>query len=803
MRIRDFFVNADLDKEYKNGILKLDVELKNHLPKGKAIGYSIDYQLFDSDKKLIAKDWIKADIESREDLQVSLKKEIPEPKKWSAETPNLYSLAISLIDKAGKRVEVVSCKVGFRKVEIKDSLFYINGVAVLIKGVNRHEHNQFRGFAVSEEDMIKEISLMKQFNLNAVRTAHYPNNERFYELCDEYGLYVTNEANIESHGMYYDKYSLAKNPEWKEMHLNRNINMVERDKNHPCVIVWSMGNEAGDGENFTAVYQWIKKRDSSRPIHYERAIMGANTDIFCPQYPDAGYLKRWSSQRQTKPMIMSEYSHAMGNSSGNLTDLWDIIYDRKNIQLQGGYIWDWIDQAYAKRDKSGTEFWAYGGDYGPKGFPSDNNFLCNGIIFPDYTPQPSIWEVKYAYQYIRFYPQDLEKGIVKVVNYHDFIDLSSYNITWKLSANSKEIESGVLSDLNIDPQSFKLVNIPFEMPQSQPGTEYFLDFSVRLKRALPFRPAGFEVAHEQFKLPLPLISEQKDINLPINLDERDTEYLVKGVNFTLRVNKLNGELTSYIINGVELLQKGPSINFWRAPNDNDKGSNMIGRLGIWRKVSNNVKLNTTVVKQIEKSQIEIIANYEHPLINSSQTITYKISGEGKITINNSFIAHKEGLPDMPRFGMRLEMPVGFDNLTYFGKGPHENYIDRNRGAFVDLYKSKVAEQYVRYVRPQENGYKTEVRWLELRNQNGYGLRIIGTPTLGFSTLHNPIEDFDQVTHTDFKHTNDIVKKDGVFICIDHLMMGVAGDNSWGAVPYREYSLPAKNYTFIFTIEPVF
>ena len=417
VRIRDFFVKTNLDAQYKNSQLSVEVDLQNHFEKLRSGQYELTMKLLDDEERPVVTESKVAKINRKAELRMVFDHLIENPRKWTAETPNLYTLLFILKDSEGNTAEVITSKIGFRKVEIKDAVFYVNGVAVLIKGVNRHEHDQYTGHVISEEAMIKEISLMKQFNINAVRTSHYPHDERFYELCDKYGLYVTDEANIESHGMYYGKYSLAKNPAWTAAHVDRNMRMVERDKNHPCVIVWSMGNEAGDGEVFTEVYSQIKQRDPSRPIHYERAIMGDNTDIYCPQYPGVKYLEKWASEKQTKPMIISEYSHAMGNSNGNLVDLWEVIYKEENTQLQGGYIWDWIDQALVKKDDAGNEFWAYGGDYG-EGMPSDDNFLCNGIISADYTPHPAMWEVKYAYQHIWFEAVDLAQGEIKVKNLH-------------------------------------------------------------------------------------------------------------------------------------------------------------------------------------------------------------------------------------------------------------------------------------------------------------------------------------------------------------------------------------------------
>ena len=804
VRIRDFFVNADLDENYVNGKFSLNIDLKNHTKKLKSGNYQLDYKLFDNKCNEVISDTQKAEINKKQELALSFQKEIQNPQKWTAETPNLYTLAIELKDQKGNTTEAVSCKVGFRKVEIFDDIFHINGVAILIKGVNRHENDQYKGHVVSLENMIKEVSLMKQFNINAVRTSHYPNDERFYELCDEYGLYVTDEANIESHGLYYGENSLAKKPLWEDAHLDRIKRMVQRDKNHPSVIVWSMANEAGDGVNFTAAYKWIKSFDPSRPIHHERALMGDNTDIYCPQYPGVRYLQKYASKKQTKTMIISEYSHAMGNSNGNLMDLWDVIYDEKSTQLQGGYIWDWIDQALVKKDENGTEYWAYGGDYGPEGTPSDNNFLINGIISADYTPHPAMWEVKYAYQYVRFYAGDLNTAKIRVKNLYDFIDLSYFDIKWTLSRSGKQISRGKLGDINLKPHESKVITLNLPDFKKEAGVEYFIDFSVCLKEDQPFRSSGFEVAHEQFELSdfikKPAVTAEYS-NLKLSLTDA---YLIEGENFILKVDTSTGVISSFVINGMEIFKTGPEINFWRAQVDNDKGSNMLKRLGIWRTVTDEAQLSKIETKQTGTGIISIIATYELKQVNATQKVTYTIYGNGKIDVENKLdLKTDEKLADMPRFGMKWVLPVNFDNLRYFGRGPHENYIDRNRGAFVGSYESKVADQYFKYVRPQENGYKTDVRWFELRNEEGFGIRVTASGSLGFSTHHNPIEDFDMKTRDDYKHTNDIIKRDGVFVNADLKMMGVAGDNSWGARPYPQYSLPAGNYYFKFSIEPVF
>ncbi len=806
VRIRDFFAKPNLDAEYKNGEFSLDVELSNHVSKLKSGNFTVKYDIFDEGGYSVASEEKEAKVNKKEEISINFSTTIANPKKWTAETPNLYTLVISLKNSEGKTVEAVSAKIGFRKIEIINEVFHINGVPVTIKGVNRHEHDQFKGHVVSEEAMIKEIALMKQFNINAVRTCHYPNTERFYELCDEYGLYVTDEANVESHGMYYGEHSLAKRPEWTAAHVDRNMRMVERDKNHSCVIVWSMGNEAGDGVVFTEVYKAIKERDPSRPIHYERAIMGDNTDIFCPQYPGVQALENYGSKHQTKPYISSEYSHAMGNSNGNLVDLWEVFNRDRNDQLQGGYIWDWIDQALVKKAEDGTEFWAYGGDYG-ENMPTDYNFVCNGIISADYTPHPAIWEVKYAYQNVKIERIDRE---YRITNMHDFIDLRDYEISWTTTRDGKYWKSGILEDINLKPGESKIISIDagmkvnFDDPETH---EFFVEFSVKLKSDKPFRKAGFEVAHEQFSPDVKVVVKKSDNtennSSALNLEETSDNFIIEGRQFTIKFDKESGTISSYEINGAELIQKGPQVNFWRPANDNDKGSNMLGRLGIWREVSRNLKPTSVTALQIEDSKIYLTTKYNFEEIKASQTVVQIINGNGKIEITSTFETSNTDLPNIPRVGMRWEMPVNFDNLKYFGRGPHENYIDRNHSAFVGIYESKVADQYFKYVRPQENGYKTDVRWFELRNENGLGLKISGDPVVGFSALHNPIEDFDMEDLNDYRHTNDIVKKNAVFICTDLKQMGVGGDDSWGAQPMQKYQIQAKDYQYSFTIEPVF
>lgn len=816
-RISDFFVHTDLDTAYQNADLNVAISLD-----GKPKGSTVEMQLYNKNNDLVAsaKQLVEGNAEK-------LSAFIKEPKKWTAETPNLYTLVL-VLSEDGKIIQTASTKVGFRKVELINTQLCINGVPILIKGVNRHEHNMHTGHTVTREDTETDIRLMKQMNINAIRTSHYPQEEYLYELADEYGLYIFDEANIESHGMYYGKESLAKDPKWADAHVDRVVRMVGRDKNHPAIIVWSMGNEAGDGVCFTAAFKAIKALDKSRPIHYERAIMGDNTEIYAAMYPSTNYLKEYAKKWKPKTYVICEYSHAMGNSNGNLVDMWDVIYNRKNKQLQGGFIWDWIDQGLLVKDKNGKEYIAYGGDFGPEGTPSDENFLLNGLIDSDRTPHPATAEVKYAYAYVRFFPEDLAAGKIKVVNYHDFIDLSDYKVSWSLQRGGDIVQEGELINLNIAPHQSKLVSIPVDADKMKEEGEYFLNFSVKLLKDRLLLKKGYEVASEQFAYPKSGKNKQFGT---LKVEEKAEQASVLGDDFKIVFDKKSGKIISYVLGSEEMLNGGRP-NFWRAPNDNDLRSGILNRLAVWRGVSQDAKPKDCVISQDNKG-VKISFTYAHPKVAANQNISYTLTNDGSINVKNVFKTSpfekmKETKKDwdaddlsgklqlmpkdaetivlndsvIPRIGMRWEMPRTYQNLKYYGRGPHENYTDRNRSAFVGVYTSSVADQEFMYSRPQENGYKTEVRWFELTNNEGKGLRFEGTPYVGFSTLRNPQEDFDAMSMKDLRHLNDITPKDSVFISIDERMMGVAGYNSWGAKPYGKYAIPYGDYTQEYTIQPI-
>ena len=801
VHIRDFFVLGDLDDNYENGILKATVKLKNYSAKSTK-EHTVFLELLDAEnRRIIEKTQIgKAKTTAQEETIFEFENQVITPAKWTAETPNLYSLLLTLQDDKGKTTEILTCKVGFRKSEIKGGQLLVNGVPIYIKGADRHEHDEKTGHVVSEESMIKDIELMKRFNLNAVRTSHYPNDPKWYKLCDKYGIYVIDEANIESHGMGYDSdKTLGNKPEWTDAHMDRTVNMVERDKNHPSVIIWSLGNEAGDGVCFEATSAWIHNRDKSRPVHYERAGLRPHTDIYCPMYMGIGGLERYGSKKQDRPLILCEYAHAMGNSVGNLQDYWDMI--EKYDHLQGGCIWDWVDQGFLEKDKNGVEYWTYGGDYGPEDVPTDANFCINGLVQPDRTPHPSLWEVKKVYQYIDAKPVELRSGMVELINKYDFIDLSNFSCQWTVKGDGEIIQEGTIDQLDLAARSKKTLQIPLNQFQPEPGVEYFLKLSFITKKAQPLIPAGFELAWSQMALPFfQLPPKITTAGLPdLKLKETKTSAEISGTDFRVVFDKAKGTISSYKYQETELLLAGPQPNFWRAPLDNDFGNGMQERCKIWKNAGAEKKVESVKVNKISKQKIEIEVKSTLPDAKCKYQTVFTVLASGDILIDNKFETGDKKLPEIPRFGMAMTMPVEFDQMTWLGRGPQENYWDRNTGAAVDVYAGSVAEQYYPYVRPQENGNKTDVRWVALTNKDGVGLLAVGMPLLSISAHHNLIKDFDPGLKKAQRHLNDVKNRDLVRINLDYRQMGVGGDDSWGARPHAEYTLNPKPYAYRFRL----
>ena len=864
--VNDFRITSTLDDTYKNGIFRLAIDLKNH--QTNTANLAVSYTLVDKDGKTVSESEQTVSVPSDKLSTVNFQQQLPDVQTWTSEAPNLYKLFMT-VKENGKVTEVIPYHVGFRRIEIKEIdqkagngknyvVLLVNGQPIKLRGVNIHEHNPETGHYVPEELMRKDFELMKRHNINTVRLCHYPQDRRFYELCDEYGLYVYDEANIESHGMYYDLRkggTLGNNPEWLKPHMYRTINMFERNKNYPSVTFWSLGNEAGNGYNFYQTYLWVKEADKdimNRPVNYERAQWEWNSDMYVPQYPSAGWLEQIGQRGSDRPVAPSEYAHAMGNSTGSLWDQWKAIY--KYPTLQGGYIWDWVDQGILTHDENGRPFWAYGGDFGTN-MPSDGNFCCNGIVSPDRTLHPAMNEVKYAHQYVGFEPVDLSKGIFKVQNRYYFTNLKKYMITYQVKANDKVIRNGKVS-LDIAPQESQELTVNVNGLEPKVGTEYFVNFSVTTVEPEPLVPIGYELAHEQFRLPIEPVARTFATDGPALKCSTDGNLLkVSSSRLNFVFDKESGIVTSYKVKGTEYFDKGFGIqpNFWRAPNDNDYGSQEPKRLQIWKQSSKDFRVVEATLDMDGKDAVLkatyllaagnlYIATYRiHPsgVVKADYTFTSTEMEANKtelseatlmatFTPGNDALRKESSKLVVPRIGIRFRLPVHMNQVTYFGRGPEENYIDRNNGTLVGLYKNTADNMYFPYVRPQENGHHTDTRWLSL-GKKGKGLTIYADNTIGFNALRNSVEDFDgeEATHRDYQwnnrdaeelkhdvataknikprqtHINDITPRDFVEVCVDMKQMGVGGYDSWGAIPDPQYLLPAnKEYQWGFTIVPM-
>ena len=800
VHIRDFEVRAGLDGTYRTGELEVTAELAGLASTDSSIG-TVTLTLWDpSGKKVLAaKDLAVANLGDAGPARVRFKSDLAAVARWSAETPDLYRLVLELRDASGKTLEAVTSKVGFRTSEIKNGQLLVNGAAILLKGVNRHEHDPYTGHVISEESMRRDIELMKQSNINAVRTCHYPDDPRWYELCDEYGLYLVDEANIESHGMGYGPESLAKDPEWGPAHLDRVVRMVERDKNHPSVIIWSLGNEAGDGVNFENAYAWLKKRDPTRPVQYERADLRAHTDIYCPMYESIENMVKYASKRQDRPLIQCEYAHSMGNSTGNLQDYWDAI--ESHDQLQGGFIWDWVDQGYAAKNAKGEFFWAFGGDYGPADVPSDLNFCCNGLVAPDRTPHPALFEVKKVYQHVKFRALDLAAGKIELSNRYDFIALDRFDLDWQVVADGRTVGSGTIERLAGAPRAAAVVRIPLS-GLLKSGAEYFLNLSLRTREASPGLPKGHVAAAEQLPLrPAAEPSREAVPASPLAVDDGPRFIRVVGRDFVLRFDRLTGSLDSFVYGGRELLASGLEPNFWRAPTDNDFGNGMPRRLAVWRQAGLYRNLRSLEARGNGPGRVMVTVEYGLARGAAAQTLEYAIDGDGHMAVTAKLtIQAGAKLPELPRVGLKMAMPGDFDKLLWYGRGPFESYRDRKSAAFVGLYETTAGEPFP-YVSPQEYGNRTDTRWVAVRDAAGWGLLVAGDPILEFSAHPYWPEDLTQESRGSM-HPPEVQKRDFVCLTLDHAQMGVGGDDSWGERVHPQYTLPAKGYSYTFRLQPL-
>ena len=816
--ITDCFVKAGLTNNYSDGNLDLEVLVTSG--DARQTDYLIDASLYDGDQVIYTEEKKVAGDDKK--ANISFTKSIQGIRRWSAETPDLYTLVISLKNTKGNNLESVRSMIGFRTVEILNSQLHINGIPVYIKGVNLHEHNDITGHVIDEATLLKDIRTMKSFNINAVRTSHYPHQERWYELCDKYGLYLIDEADIESHGMGYNKdITLADKPEWKAAHLDRMKRMVERDKNHPSVIIWSMGNEAGDGHNFLDGYHWIKGRDITRPVQYERAEKGTNaperhTDIMCPMYPPIEYLVRYAeNENNDRPLIMCEYAHSMGNSTGNLQDYWDTI--EMYPKLQGGFIWDWVDQGLLKTSESGEKYWAYGGDFGREGIRSDGNFCINGLVWPDRTPHPELYEVKKVYQYIGFEPKDISKGLITIRNKYAFINLSHFNFDWEIVSDGMVIHSDKFSLPSLEPGQETTISIPVSDFEPAPGSEYFLNLRASRTDEWNYVPEDHVYAIAQFKLPVekPPLSPSFDPLAVLQTNTRGNKLEISGTDFKITFNLEKGSMDSLIFKDRELLLKSPEPDFWRPPTDNDYGYGMEFRLAVWKKAGERMKLVKADISQPELGKVIVIFRYDIMGLGDEKiagySTSYTVFGSGDIVVKNSLAKISSSIPELPRMGMQMQLPVDYSNLKWLGRGPQENYPDRYTSAEVGLYVSTVADQYVPYIRPQENGYKIDTRWLTLTDDTGSGILVSGLPLFCFAALHNIHDDFESPGRlsvyrkdalTANTHTIDVKPRELVNLNVDLGQMGVGGDNSWGAPIHPQYRLLADKYEYSFRIRPI-
>ena len=786
-RIQDIRVTPDLDAAYQNGSLAVNLDLKGS---GK-----VDLELVDAQGKQVAT------ATANKSGLVTMN--VENPKKWSAETPYLYTLRASM---QGSN-EVIPVKVGFRKIELKGDQILVNGKAILFKGADRHEMDPDGGYVVSPERMLQDIQIMKQFNLNAVRTCHYPDDNLWYDLCDQYGIYVVAEANIESHGMGYGDKTLAKNPSYKKAHLERNQRNVQRGFNHPSIIFWSLGNEAGDGPNFEQCYKWIKAEDPSRACQYEQARQKEHTDIFCPMYYDYNGMEKYGQRTDaTKPLIQCEYAHAMGNSQGGFKEYWDLI--RKYPNLQGGFIWDFVDQSCRWKGKDGVMIYAYGGDFN-RFDASDNNFCDNGLISPDRVPNPHMYEVGHFYQNIWTTPADLSKGEVNVFNENFFRDLSAYYMEWQVLKDGKVIRTGRVDDFKVAPQ--ETAKITLNIGKTCTCKEWLLNVFYKLKNREGLLPAGFTVAKNQltlndYKAPSMDLKNVETTNVatvvPQIIDNQYHYLIVKGNNFVAEFNKQNGYLSKYAVDGTEMLKEGAALtpNFWRAPTDNDMGAGLQNRYAAWKNPG--LKL-VSLNSKTENDQIVVNAEYDMKNVSAKLYLTYVINNEGAIKVTQKMTADKNAkVSPMFRFGMQMQMPKCFETVEYYGRGPVENYSDRNHSTDLGIYRQSVDEQFYSYIRPQETGTKTDIRWWKQLNAGGNGLKVVGDAPFSASALHYTICSLDDDEQKDQRHSPEVQKADLTNLIIDKAQMGLGCVNSWGALPLPQYMLPYGDYEFTFILTPV-
>jgi len=810
IHIRDFFARCELDENYEHGILKVKLKIYN-FGKEEVKQSKVEISLLDGEQQFVESEILTSEaftIKSNTEYLMELQANIVNPRKWTGETPYLYDLILTLKNLKNQITEVERCKIGFRKIEINgEGSFLINGKSIIVKGVNRHEHDPDHGRAIPYNRMVEDIILMKRNNINAVRTSHYPNHPKWYDLCDKYGIYVVDECNLESHGL---RTTLPKSlPEWTKACVDRMISMVERDKNHPSVVIWSLGNEAGMGNNFKIMKEETLKIDTSRPIHYEGDYSQEIVDIISSMYLSpkqlernlkkntAGYPGIKVKLKNIRPYILCEYAHAMGNSLGNFQEFMDVF--EKYPNAIGGFIWDFIDQGLRKVSDKGEEFWAYGGDYGDE--PNDSNFCINGIVLPDRKPNPALFEVKKVYQNIKVHPINLIEGRVLIINKFDFTTLDDIKINWELTANGIIIQNGRVEKLEIEPGEQKEAIIQFQKPNLESNTEYHLKIISSLENSVLWAEKGHILAWDQFKIPYSTVKESCKLeDYPeLVIDDLKESYEISGRDFKLRIGKTSGVLESYIFKNMKLLNSPLIPNFWRAPTDNDLGLIDFAEQSApsfdfsWKDTSKNRIIKDIIYERVNQNIVKILALFTIDKSEQDMSIQYIIYGDGSIVIKNSI----RPSINMGRFGMQLSISNKYNQLTWFGNGPHETMLDRKTSGALGIYTGKVDELIHNYIKPQENGNRTDVRWVALTNEEDTGLFVsdVGGTHLSISAWPYSLEDLELA-----KHTYDLPKREFITFNIDYKQCGIGGDIPAMAMLHKKYKLKGnEDYTYAFRI----
>jgi beta-galactosidase len=816
--IRDFEIHTDLDAQYRDSRLTVKAWVANAANAGKLV--SVSAELFDDNGQAIGQPISKsATLPASGELTLDLAAAVSNPRKWTAETPNLYKLLVTLKDQSGNTIEVTPSTVGFRKIEIKGGRYLVNGQPVLIKGVNRHEHDEVDAKVVSPASMLRDLRLMKQFNINAVRTSHYPNDPAFYELTDRLGLYVMDEANLECHHYGNDSRNrLTNDPAWLPAYLDRQQSMVERDKNHPSVVFWSFGNESGDGPNAEAVYQWTKKRDPSRPFHYEGTTSagGSSADINSYMYPTPAEVVKHAAERPSMPLILCEYEHSMGNSGGGLKEYWDIFYSGTNAQ--GAFVWDWVDQgirlqvpAEYRANTPNQEFYAYGGWWEDKnGIRNDNDFNNNGLVAADRTPHPSLWALKYVLRNLHVSPVDLKSGKVRVKNWFFFTNAQDIaEGFWEIKAGARTVASGRFPALDIAPGARREFQLPVPAIAPEPGAQYFLNTSFVLKQDTPWAAKGHEIAWDQFALPLSAPAPALTTTAKLQIAETPDSAIFTGPEFSLRLDRQTGLIESYVFRGVSLLERGPRPDFWRSPTNNDRGAWKVFEsrartdkgldIKVWKDAGPLWQVTGVRIEKLSETIARATVSASLPAVKATYTVTYTIHGSGDVIVENTFQPGKENLAMLPRFGNELLAAPGLENITWYGRGPIETMQDRSFEK-IGVFESTVDREWVEYMRPQENGNKVDVRWVALTNPQGVGLLAVGAQPLSIAARHYSKEEIERSAYT-----FQMVRQPEIYLNLDLKQMGAGGIDSWSpnAYPMEQYRIPAGvERTYRYRLTPV-